>query len=84
LRVVVGTAPVASLVINVGIIDPITAIAPPGPEWESARMLEGGWGSMFGVVLPIALAGQMRRGGRPVARRGSSSPPPRRWHERRS
>jgi hypothetical protein len=66
LRIVVGLALVASLVVNYGIIDLQTAIA-PGPEWESSRVLEGGWGIMFGVVLPIALVMQMRRGGGPVA-----------------
>lgn len=55
-----------SLVLNFGIVDLLTAIA-PGPEWEPVRMLETGWGIVFGVLLPIPLAAQLRRGGGPVA-----------------
>jgi hypothetical protein len=57
---------VASLVAGFGVVDLVTALA-PGPEWESLRMLEAGWGIVFGIVIPIALAAQTRRGGGPVA-----------------
>jgi hypothetical protein len=66
LRIVAGLALVASLVINFGIIDLVTGIA-PGQEFESTRMLSAGWGVVFGVLLPISLIAQMRRRGGPVA-----------------
>ena len=66
LRVVAGFALLASLVVNFGIIDLLTAVA-PSPEWEPVRMLEAGWGIVFGILLPIGFAAQFRRGGRPVA-----------------
>jgi hypothetical protein len=73
LRIVVGLGLAASLVLNFGIIDLVTAIA-PGPEWEPLRMWEAGWGVLFGVVLPIALAAQLARGGSSSAATGT-----RRW-----
>ena len=66
LRVVAGFALLASLVVNFGVIDLITAVA-PSPEWEPVRMLEAGWGIVFGILLPIGFAAQFRRGGGPVA-----------------
>ena len=66
LRVVAGLALLVSLVLNFGIVDLITAID-PSPEWEPVRMLEAGWGIVFGILLPIPLAAQLRRGGGPVA-----------------
>ena len=65
-RVIAAVGLVASLVAGFGVIDLVTALA-PGPAWESLRMLEAGWGIVFGVLLPIALAVQIRRGGGPVA-----------------
>jgi hypothetical protein len=53
-------------VINFGIIDLLTAVA-PSPEWEPIRMLEAGWGIVFGILLPIRFAAQLRRGGGPIA-----------------
>ena len=66
LRVVAGFGLLASLVVDFGIVDLLTAVA-PSPEWEPVRMLEAGWGIVFGVLLPIGLAAQLRRGGGPVA-----------------
>lgn len=66
LRVVAGLALVVSLVLNFGIVDLLTAID-PSPEWEPVRMLEAGWGIVFGILLAIPLAAQLRRGGGPVA-----------------
>ena len=66
LRVVAGFALLVSLVVNFGIIDLLTAVA-PSPEWEPVRMLEAGWGIVFGILLPIGFAAQLRRGGGPVA-----------------
>jgi hypothetical protein len=66
LRVVAGFALLVSLLVNFGIIDLLTAVA-PSPEWEPVRMLEAGWGIVFGVLLPIGFAAQLRRGGGPVA-----------------
>ena len=66
LRVTAAAGLLASLVVGFGVIDLVTAIA-PGPQWESLRMLEAGWGILFGVVVPVALAVQIRRGGGPVA-----------------
>jgi hypothetical protein len=66
LRVVAGLALVVSLVLNFGIVDLLTALD-PAPEWEPVRLLEAGWGIVFGILLPIGLAAQLRRGGGPVA-----------------
>ena len=66
LRAVAGLALLVSLLLNFGIVDLITAIA-PGPEWERVRMIEAGWGIVFGILFPIGLAAQLRRGGGPVA-----------------
>jgi hypothetical protein len=43
LRLVAGFGLLVSLVVNFGIVDLLTAIA-PGPEWERVRMIEAGWG----------------------------------------
>lgn len=56
----------ASLVAGFGVIDLVTALA-PGPEWEALRMLEAGWGIVFGVLIPVALVVQIGRGAGPVA-----------------
>jgi len=66
LRVVAGLALVVSLVLNFGIVDLVTAVD-PSPEWEPVRMLEAGWGIVFGILFPIGFAAQLRRGGGPVA-----------------
>jgi hypothetical protein len=66
LRVVAGLALLLSLVPNFGIVDLVTAIAPSG-EWVPLRMLEAGWAIVFGVLFPVGLAAQFRRGGGPVA-----------------
>src|SRR6478752_7459419 len=66
LRITAGLALAVSLTLNFGIVDLVTAIA-PSSEWEPIRLLEGGWGLLFGIVLPIALASQLRRAGSPVA-----------------
>jgi hypothetical protein len=66
LRIVAGLALLASLVLNFGLVDLITAID-PSPEWQPVRLLEAGWGIVFGILLPIPLAAQLRRGGGPVA-----------------
>ena len=66
LRAVAGFGLLVSLVVNFGIIDLLTAVA-PSPEWEPVRMLEAGWGIVFGTLLPIGFAAQLRRGGGPVA-----------------
>jgi hypothetical protein len=66
LRIVAGLALLASLVLNFGLVALITAID-PSPEWQPVRLLEAGWGIVFGILLPIPLAAQLRRGGGPVA-----------------
>ena len=66
LRVVAGLGLLTSLVLNFGLVDLLTAID-PSPEWEAVRLLEAGWGIVFGILLPIPLAAQLRRGGGPVA-----------------
>ena len=66
LRVIAVFALLASLVVNFGVIDLLTGVA-PSPEWEPVRMLEAGWGIVFGILLPIGFAAQLRRGGGPVA-----------------
>jgi hypothetical protein len=65
-RLVAALGLAASLVAGFGVIDLVTALA-PGPEWEALRMLEAGWGIVFGLVIPIALALQITRGAGPVA-----------------
>ncbi len=72
LRVVAGLALLVSLVLNFGIVDLHTAID-PSPEWEPVRMLDAGWGIMFGVLLAIPLAAQLRRGAAPSRPSSSSS-----------
>src|SRR5687767_13444352 len=66
LRIVAGLALIASLVLNLGIVDLLGAID-PSPEWEPVRMLEAGWGIVFSVLFPIGLAAQLRRGGGSIA-----------------
>src|SRR3954470_10819488 len=66
MRIAAGLALLVSLVVNFGVIDLATAIA-PSPEWEPVRMLEAGWGIVFGVLYPVGFAAQLRRGGGPIA-----------------
>jgi hypothetical protein len=63
--IVAGLALLVSLVVNFGVIDLATAIA-PSPEWEPVRMVEAGWGiaAIAWSALMALAAAQLTRAAR--------------------